>query len=100
MKKYLQHIIIPIILMLLILTALIYGIYKYPYSNYIKEESIEVGQTWKYEHGHDNPFKKPTIHWKRVIDVQGDYVLYVQDNRDTLSDKKQWFIISSKLIEE
>jgi len=34
--------------------------------------------------------KKTIIHYNRIIDVSGEYVLYIQDNKDTLSDTKLW----------
>ena len=65
-----------------------------------KEDKIKVGQTWKLVLGEKNPYKKPTIYYNRVIDIQGDYVQYIQDGKDTLSDSKRWFLISAELVED
>lgn len=65
-----------------------------------KEGEIKVGQTYKLVIGERNPYEKPTFHYNRVIDIQGDYVQYVEDGKDTLSDSKRWFLISSELVED
>ena len=65
-----------------------------------EEDKIKVGQTYKLVIGEKNPYRKPTFHYNRVIDIQGDYVQYVEDGKDTLSDSKRWFLISAELVED
>lgn len=65
-----------------------------------EEHKIKVGQTWKLVLGEKNPYEKPTFRYNRVIDIHGDYVQYIQDGKDTLSDSKRWFLISSELVED
>lgn len=60
---------------------------------------IKLGQTWKYVGNENNPYEKAIIHYNRIIDVTGEYVLYIQDNKDTLNDTKFWFVIGSELIQ-
>ena len=60
---------------------------------------IKNGQTWKYVDNENNPYEKAIIHYNRIIDVTGEYVLYIQDNKDTLNDRKFWFVIGSELIQ-
>ena len=64
-----------------------------------KENQIKVGQTWKVTIGKENPFRKPTIYYKRVIAIKGNYVKYVENNKDTLSDEKRWFLVLAELVE-
>ena len=60
---------------------------------------IKLGQTWKYVGNENNPYEKAIIHYNKIIDVTGEYVLYIQDGKDTLNDKKFWFVIGSELIQ-
>ena len=64
-----------------------------------KENSIKVGQTWKYTYGIDNPYENAHIHYNKVIDVTGDYVLYIKDGKDTVNEKKYWFVVNSECID-
>lgn len=65
-----------------------------------KEDEIEIGQTWKCTHFEDNPFKETIIVFRKVIDIQGEYVQYIENEKDKRSDKKYWFVINSELVPE
>jgi hypothetical protein len=60
---------------------------------------IKVGQMYKEVSFKDNPYRKPIVDYKRVIDIKGDYVLFIQNGEDTLSDSKRWFTVGSVLME-
>ena len=52
-----------------------------------KNESPKVGQTYVYVIYKDNPFKeKKYIFWE-IIDIKGEYIKYIENERDTLSDR-------------
>jgi hypothetical protein len=62
------------------------------------ESDIQVGQTWIYIYQEDNPYE-PTIIWQdKVIEIKGEYVLYVRDGKDTFNDSKYWFIVGHQCI--
>lgn len=65
---------------------------------YSKEDLIKVGQTWKYSFGMDNPFEKGFVRYREVIDIKGDYVLYINEEGDTLSETKRWFVVSGEIL--
>lgn len=62
------------------------------------EGSIKVGQTWKYTYGIDNPYEPAKIYYQEVIELTDEYVLYVQNKKDTLHEKKYWFVVSSECV--
>ena len=64
-----------------------------------EEDKIKVGQTWKVVIGEKNPYEKPTFLYRKVIDIQGDYVQYIENKKDTLNDSKYWFLVSAELVE-
>lgn len=64
------------------------------------EDKIKLGQKYKVVYGEENPYEKPIFHYNKVIDIQGDYVQYIQDGKDTLSDSKRWFLVSAVLVED
>jgi len=64
------------------------------------EGSIEVGQIWKQTLHEDDPYQKAEIYYKEVIEITGDYVLFVQNKKDTLHQKKYWFVVSSECIKQ
>ena len=66
--------------------------------NNIKEHTVAVGQVWKETCHQDDPYQKADIHYKKVIEITGDYVLYIQDDKDTLHEKKYWFVVCSEII--
>ena len=64
----------------------------------VKESSIDVGQTWKYTENEDNPYEKVETTYKEVIEITGEYVLYIKDGKDTLNEKKYWFVVGSECV--
>ena len=37
----------------------------------------------------------------KVLDIKGDYVLYVDENdRDTSSEKKYWFVVDAEIYKD
>lgn len=58
--------------------------------------TLSVGDVWTYQANSDNPFSKSPVRVNRVIDLKGDYVLFVQNEEDTISTTRRWFIIGSK----
>lgn len=80
---------------LVLCSIVVYYVSKMAYS---KEDSIKVGQTWKYSIGTDNPFEKGFITYKEVIDVKGNYVLYINENKDTVSETKSWFVVCGEIL--
>lgn len=87
--------IIPLIALLALLSA---------FTGCPKEEKkvieLKVGQTWKYRYNADNPYEKSPMLFRTIIDVEGEYVQYVQDGGDTLSDSKSMFVVNSVLVEQ
>ena len=65
-----------------------------------EEDKIKVGQTWKVVLQEKNPYEKPTFLYRKVIDIQGDYVQYIENKKDTLNDSKYWFLVSAELVED
>jgi len=69
------------------------------------KENLKVGQIWEYSTNHDdNPFAKykrdVIIVRQRIIDIKGDYILYIQ-NKDTMTCTKDYFFTGNvKLIKE
>ena len=61
-------------------------------------EKVEVGQTWRYILDENNPYEKPIFIDDIIIDVQGEYVLFIRNKKDTLSKNKRWFTRYSTLI--
>lgn len=55
------------------------------------EREYKAGQTWRLIINDENPFEKPYNIDKKIIAVKGDYILYIRNGRDTLSDNKLWF---------
>ena len=62
------------------------------------KDTIKVGQVWKMTYNEDNPYKKATINYNEVIEITGEYLLYVKNKRDTVSEKKYWFVVGSKCV--
>ncbi len=65
-----------------------------------EKNKIKVGQTWKVVIGEKNPYEKPIFLYRKVIDIQGDYVQYIQNKKDTLNDSKYWFLVSAELLQD
>lgn len=65
-----------------------------------QESDIKKGQTWKVVIGEKNPYEKPIFLYRKVIDIQGDYVQYIENKKDTLNDSKYWFLVSAVLVED
>lgn len=60
---------------------------------------FKVGQTWEHFYDIDDPFKK--VHCQRkIVDIKDGYVLYVEEDGDTLSGSARWFRRESRLIKE
>ncbi|MEJ8803148.1 hypothetical protein [Pontibacter sp. H249] len=51
---------------------------------------VKAGQVWRYVLHEDNPFREPKTYDALILDVKGDYALYIE-NGDTLSGRKSWF---------
>lgn len=64
-----------------------------------KEDSVKVGQVWKESHYKDNPYRDEEVNYKKVIDISGDYVLYIMNEKDTLNELLYWFVVNSECIE-
>tara|TARA_R110000868_G_C10341607_1_gene715288 strand:+ start:233 stop:514 length:282 start_codon:yes stop_codon:yes gene_type:complete len=62
------------------------------------EDTIEVGQVWKYTMNKDNPYEKVITHYNEVIEITGDYVLFIENKKDTINEKKHWFTVSSECV--
>ena len=56
-----------------------------------KKNSLKVNQVWKKTFFEENPFIENEVYYRKVIDIKGNYVLYLEDN-DTLSCSKFTFI--------
>ena len=54
------------------------------------DTEVKVGQVWRYVLHEDNPFKEPQNYDALILDVKGDYALYLE-NGDTLSGRKSRF---------
>ena len=61
---------------------------------------IEPGQIWKYKGLETNPFQKPNCNIREVIDIEKNYVLFVNQRKDTLSMQIKNFKHNSVLISE
>jgi hypothetical protein len=62
------------------------------------EDNIKVGQIWKETLYEDDPYRKAVIDYKEVIEITGKYVLYVKNKKDTLHEKKYWFVVNSECV--
>ncbi len=62
------------------------------------KDSIKVGQTWKQTLFEDDPYRKAVIDYKEVIEITGEYVLYIENDKDTLHEKKYWFVVRSECV--
>jgi len=83
-----------IIITLIIITCYILTLFIFFSSS--KENSLKVGQIWIYKINVENPFKPMKIFHQRIIDIKGDYVLYVENFKDTLSERKSLFILNAE----
>jgi hypothetical protein len=63
-----------------------------------KISSMKVGQVWKHTYDENNPYKETIIYYHKIISINGDYILYIENNKDTLSSKKNLFILNSDLV--
>lgn len=87
----------------ILLVILIVGIFIY--SGYIlgslfdTNKDIHPGETWEFVIDNDNPFEEPISYKFEVLDVKDNYVLYIEDGRDTLSSTVRYFTLGSKCIE-
>lgn len=68
-------------------------------TNIYKESQLEVGQSWIYIINKDNVFKEKYTKNNRIIAISGDYVQYIENDDDTLSCTKMWFVSGSTLLE-
>jgi len=59
---------------------------------------LEVGQVWVAEYNLDNPYKKVQRDTLKILDLKNDYILYLKNGKDTCSDKRFWFLISTRLV--
>lgn len=60
--------------------------------------NVETGQIWRRTFNKDNPFQKNESHYCKVLDVQNDYVLYVDYfHRDTFNLMKPFFVYNAVL---
>ena len=59
--------------------------------------SVKVGQEWNYVINKDNPYKRSIIKKRVVISVTNGYVQYIENNIDTFSCSKEWFVIGNEL---
>jgi len=59
--------------------------------------SLKIGQTWIQTVNVENPFDKTPKNYKRVLDIKEDYVLYILNEKDTLSVKKDSFVFECKI---
>lgn len=91
---------INIIICVLIATQLSVTIYGCIEPKKTKAIELKVGQTWKYSYNSDNPYEKSPMIYRTIIDLEGNYVQYVQDGGDTLSDSQRNFVVNSVLFEQ
>jgi len=63
-----------------------------------EETKIEIDQTWEYVGNKDNPFETTIYDTNVVIEIKNDYILYVQNDKDTFSIKYRLFPIGSKYL--
>ena len=61
-----------------------------------EQDKLQVGQTWIYKTNASNPFKAPNIYRQRIIDLKEGYVLYIENDTDTLSCSERWFLIGAE----
>ena len=78
--------------MLFIIT--VYGVVYYMDKRV--EKTIDIGQIWVFNDDVNDPFNNDNPRFRKVINMNGDYVEYVTIYHDTLSCKKSKFIIDSK----
>lgn len=63
-----------------------------------REDSVKVGQIWKQTLYEDDPYKNAVIEYKEVIEITGEYVLYIKNKKDTLHENKYWFVVCSECV--
>lgn len=91
-KKYL----IPMIISITVLSTLIWLTMIKPR---FEENQIKVGQVYKYVIDEEDPFKKPHVHYYRILNVKEGFVQYYDSTwRDTSSMRASTFIWSASLI--
>ena len=69
-------------------------------SRIYKQYQLGVGQTWIYTMNGDDPFKDESVYNQRVIAISSDYVQYIQNDRDTLSCSKSWFVVGDMTLQK
>lgn len=80
------------------------------------EGKVKPGQVWLYKTNEKNPFGKTEFYYQQVIAVKkaksyirygtdtislssdGNYVLYVENGKDTLSCEEEYFLIGNKKV--
>ena len=66
-----------------------------------RHPNIKVGQVWVKEYYDDDPFKEVKRDTIDIIDVKGDYVLYVNRScNDTISNTKHWTALCARRLKE
>jgi len=65
-----------------------------------RTNELKPGQIWVWEYNSDNPYAKKIIHYDKIISTNGKYLLYVEDGKDTVSDKKLYFMETRKIIKK
>ena len=59
---------------------------------------VNIGDVWGYPVKTPDPFKKYESEKNRVIDIKGDYVQYIRNDKDTCSTNIRTFVFNSKKI--
>ena len=59
------------------------------------QSTIAANQVWLYNDDASNPFNIEKPRYRTVLDMKGDYVMYVNVFKDTLSASKGVFIRNS-----
>jgi len=58
----------------------------------------KIGEVWLYPVNKNDPFKKYDTEVSRVINIKGDYIQYIINDKDTASSTISTFIYNSKKI--
>lgn len=78
--------------------ALILFILREPIRDTYRAYTLDVGQVWIYKAYRKNPFSTSVERRQRIIAVSENYVQYVENEIDTLSCSKRWFLLGSERV--
>lgn len=84
---------------ILVLFGIVFLLLSFTFTCNRKENTVEVGQIWKSSYYENDPYREEVNYYNEIIDLPEDYVVYIQNGKDTLSETRYWFVVKSECVE-